>query len=168
MRAMTIGMLLGLAGGGAMVAEAAEPMGLQGEKVLEVQGKVVDVHCSLTGDCPPDCGGGKRQLGLLTADNKLIVAVKGPVLFAGAVQDLLPHCGRAVQADGLLITHPDIAMYLVQAVRTDAGQDWKPAEAFATNWTAKHGQADEWQRADPLVKAEIAEKGKLGVPGLQP
>lgn len=149
-------------------ARAAEPLGLQGESPLEVQGKVVDILCDLSGNCPPDCGAGKRQLGLVTSDGRLLLAAKGPVNFAGAVVDLLPHCGKNLHADGLLIEHADIKLYMVQAIRQNAGEPWQPAERFAETWTAAHGPAEEWQRADPRVKRIIETRGKLGIPGLNP
>jgi hypothetical protein len=147
---------------------AAEPWNLPGEKELVVEGKVVDLLCELAGDCPPGCGEGSRQLGLLTAEGRLIPAIKGNVLFAGPVLDLLPFCGRTVQADGLLIENPQMPVYFVQALRERADRPWQPADAFMTAWTAANGEAPEWQRADPLVRDVIARKGKLGVPGLAP
>ena len=87
----------------AQPALAAKSRGLPFETITEIEAKVVDVACTLTGDCPDNCGGGKRQLGLLTTDGKLRIAAKGAVDFAGAVVDLLPHCGKTIFADGLLI-----------------------------------------------------------------
>ena len=47
-------------------ALAAESWGLPEEEKTRFEAKVVDALCELTGDCPDRCGGGKRQLGLLT------------------------------------------------------------------------------------------------------
>ncbi len=45
------------------------------------------------------CGGGQRQLGLVDAAGRLYPAAKGNTLFAGAVADLAPYCGREVEID---------------------------------------------------------------------
>ena len=45
---------------------AAEPWGLENEKVVQIEGEVVDLACAVAGDCVAGCGGGKRQLGLVT------------------------------------------------------------------------------------------------------
>lgn len=149
-------------------AFAADSWGLPNETVVEIEAKVVDVACTLTGDCPDNCGGGKRQLGLLTPDGKLRLAAKGAVNFAGAVPDLLPHCGKTVFADGLLIENPAMTIFMVQNLRLSKDEDLKPATAFRTEWTAKHGKADEWYRVDPLVKKVIEADGVFGIKGLEP
>ena len=46
----------------------AESWGLLGEQALRFEGKVTDLLCAITGNCPADCGAGKRQLGLLRDD----------------------------------------------------------------------------------------------------
>jgi hypothetical protein len=153
-------------GGG--VAEAADPWGLEDEQELAVEATVVDLVCELAGDCPADCGGGKRQLGLLTDDGTLLAVVKDNVFFAGAVADLLPHCGRRIMADGLLINDPAMPVYFVQYTRTSAAEEWRPTEAFMEQWRAAHGESDEWWRADPTVREVIADDGVLGIPGLKP
>ena len=62
---------------------------------------VVDIMCDLTGDCPADCGGGERQLGLKrSADGAMVLAMKNnQPAFTGAVVDLLPYCGQDVTVD---------------------------------------------------------------------
>jgi hypothetical protein len=149
-------------------APAAEPWGLENEKVVQLQGRVVDLACELAGDCPPACGGGRRQLGVATADGRLLPLVKGQVNFANGVPDLLPFCGRTLEVDGLLIESPAMPMLFVQNLRADPAAPWQPATAFERDWKAAHGEAEEWFRADPAVKAAIAEKGVLGIPGLKP
>lgn len=149
-------------------AMAANSWNLPFETVVEIEAKVVDVACTLTGDCPDKCGGGKRQLGLLTKDGKLRLAAKGAVNFAGAVPDLLPHCGQTVFADGLLIENPAMTIFMVQNLRLSKDEDLKPARAFAKEWQAKHGKAKEWYRADPLVKKIIEADGVYGIKGLEP
>ncbi|HIM45255.1 MAG TPA: hypothetical protein EYM34_03190, partial [Alphaproteobacteria bacterium] len=51
---------------------AADSWGLPGEEEVRFDAKVTDVLCVLSGDCPPDCGGGKRVLGLLKEDGELV------------------------------------------------------------------------------------------------
>ncbi len=149
-------------------AQAADPWGLEHEKPLEVKGKVVDLLCELTGDCPAGCGGGARQLGIVTAEGRLLPAAKGNVFFAGAVPDLVPLCGREVHADGLLLENPAMPLYFVQYLKAGPGDAFAPADAFLGQWTARHGPAEEWWRADPAVRAKIARDGVLGIPGLKP
>lgn len=152
----------------APAARAADAWGLDHEQPMEVTGKVVDLLCMLTGDCPADCGGGKRQLGILTADDRLLPVAKGTVLLANAVPDLLPMCGQTVHADGLLIASPDMTLYFPQYLKPSLDAAWVPTTAFQTQWTAAHGDAPDWFRADPTVKAVIARDGILGIPGLKP
>lgn len=149
-------------------AVAADGWGIDKEKIVQLEVTVVDIACALGKECPPQCGAGKRQLGVLTADGKLYPAVKGATLFAGAVADLLPYCGRKVQADGLLIENPAMQLFFVQNLREHADQKWQPAEAFEKQWSAANGKADEWFRADPLVKKTISADGVLGIKGLEP
>jgi hypothetical protein len=149
-------------------ARAADSWGLDHERPLELTGKVVDLLCELTGDCPAGCGGGSRQLGILAADGKLFPVVKGNVFFAGAVPDLLPLCGQTVQADGLLIEQPAMTLYFAQYLHLSPDAAWAPTDAFIGAWTAAHGPAEEWWRADPTVKAVIGRDGVLGIPGKAP
>lgn len=147
---------------------AADEMGIANERVVQLDVTVVDIVCTLTGNCPANCGGGTRQLGLVTADGKLRLPVKGQTLFANAIPDLLPYCGKPVQVDGLLIENPVMTIVHVQALRANAEQKWQQTEAFETQWIAKHGPAPEWQRADPFVKDVIAADGVYGIKGLEP
>ena len=151
-------------------ASAAEPWGLENEKVVELQGRVVDLACTLAGDCPPDCGGGKRQLGVLTAEGRLLPLAKGLVNFANGVPDLLPYCGRKLQVDGLLIESPAMPLLFVQNLRGSAADPWRATDAFERGWRARHGgeAGVEWFKTDPDVRAAIEAAGVLGVPGLKP
>ena len=94
--------------------------------------------------------------------------VKGQTLFANAIPDLLPFCGKTVEIDGLLIENPVMTIVHVQNLRANSSEKWHPAEAFEAAWIAKNGKAEEWQRADPLVKEIIAADGILGIKGLVP
>ena len=149
-------------------AMGADAWNLPGEQPRVVEGKVVDILCELAHDCPAHCGAGKRQLGILTDVGELVMAAKGGVLFAGPVLDLLPYCGHRIQADGLWLPNPTMHLYFVQYLRSNPSDQWQPADAFIKDWTARNGPAEDWQRADPHVQAEIAKKGKLGIPGLAP
>ncbi len=158
-------LLLLLAGGNAF---AAQSWGIPHEKPVILRGEVVDLLCALTGDCPEDCGGGRRQLGLVTEEGRLYPAVKDNVFFAGATLDLLPYCGRQVMVDGLVIENPAMTLLFVQRLRGSSKEAWKPARAFIEDWTARNGPSKEWWRNDPEVKAVIARDGVFGIPGLQP
>lgn len=165
MRALTLSMLVALA---PLVAQAAEKWGMPHEKELALHGKVVDLLCELAKNCPPDCGGGKRQLGVLTSDGVLRPAAKGNVDFAGPIVDLAPWCGKTIFTDGLLLENPAAHLYFVQAIREKEGDPWIPANAFQTTFDARHGKTDEWYRKDPEAKRIIDADGVLGVPGLAP
>lgn len=148
--------------------QAADGYGIANEKIVQFEATVVDIACTLTKTCPANCGGGKHQLGLLTADGKLRLPVKGQTLFANAIPDLLPFCGKTVEVDGLLIENPVMTIVHVQNLRANSTEKWHPAEAFEAEWTAKNGKAEEWQRADSFVKEVIAADGVLGIKGLVP
>lgn len=159
-------------------ARAAEAWGIEHEKEVKLTGKVVDLLCALrtatdpkaadAKDCPPDCGGGRRQLGLLTGAGKLHPAVKANADFAGATVDLAPYCGRTVEVDGLLIANPAATLLMVQALRTDPKAAFVKADRFLADWARQNGKAEEWFRADPKVKAAIAADGVFGIRGLEP
>ncbi len=96
------------------VAQAASSWGLPGEEIVRFEAKVVDIVCELTGDCPAQCGGGKRQLGLLTDDGTLVLAFKNTVPFAGAADELIDFCGKRVTADGLFTTNRGHKLFVLQ------------------------------------------------------
>jgi hypothetical protein len=146
---------------------AADRIGSDFEKPTILRGQVVDLLCTLQGgkNCPPNCGGGTRQFGVLTENNELRAVFKGPALFAGAQVDLLAYCGKTITMDGLMIENPKMTAFQVQGIKADPAQkDFAPAEAFEADWTAKNGKSDEWFRNDPRIKAIIAKDGPLGNP----
>lgn len=150
-------------------AHAAESIGGANEKPMELEGKVVDLVCELTGRCLPACGSGTRQMGLLLADGRLIAVPKAPVDFAGAAQDLAPLCGRTIRTDGLMFENPKMPLYQVQGIKLDpAATAFTPADAFIKAWTARNGKHEEWYRNDPVIKAQIDRTGPLGRPDLKP
>lgn len=151
-------------------SEAAE-WGLQGERKARFAARVVDILCLLAGDCPPDCGAGTRQLGLLrSADGVLVLPLKNAQpLFSGAVADLAPFCGQMVEVDGLLVGDPALTpapVYQVQRIRPAKGA-WAPANRFTADWAARNPEAaalpGPWFRKDPRILAEIARGGYLGL-----
>lgn len=163
---ITLAGLVGFALLAAPFARAAEPQGIEHEKPMVLRGKVVDLLCGVTGNCPPDCGNGKRILGLLTAEGKLIATVKSPTDFAGAIADLLPHCNREVELDGLMVENPAMRLYLVQGWRRDKADPWTTAAAFTPVWTAQNAPAEDWYKADPRARRLLEADGVFGIPGL--
>jgi hypothetical protein len=148
---------------------AADSVGGQNEKPMEITGVVVDVLCEVAKRCVPDCGGGRRQLGIRDANGKLTPVVKNTDLFAGAQVDLAPHCGKTVTLDGLLFENPRMPIYMAQGIKTDPNaKEFTPVDGYVKQWTARNGPAEEWFRADSRVKELIARNGVLGKPGLQP
>lgn len=154
----------------------AKSWNLYAEAPALFSAKVVDITCEITGDCPDNCGDGRRQLGLVReADGVMVFPNKNAQSgFQGATVDLLPFCGAQVDVDGLLIEDEDIAgatnIYLVQKVRLTGDTEWTKANTWSKNWAKKHPEAKgkgPWFRRDPRVNAEIAANGHLGL-GLSP
>lgn len=157
----------------APAAWAAQSLGLQDEQDVILKGKVVDLACEVTGSCPADCGKGKRQLGLLTTDGKLIAVAKSFTQFAGGVKDLLPYCGKYAELDGLLLTSPKATMFQVQNVRPDEKTPWRTAENWGRDWAAEYKKdpdsddVNNWFRFDRDVKVLIDRDGPYGIPALK-
>jgi len=166
---MVLGAVL-FAGAGAGTARAAEEWGIAGEKKARFEAKVVDVLCELTGDCPKDCGAGKRQLGLLKDDGTLVLAVKNVDIFAGAAADLKGFCGKKIVADGLMINNPKMPLFALQFKRLAPDGKWSRANGFTKDWEkANPGKpGGQWFKHDPAIKTEIGERGVFGIPGLKP
>ena len=148
----------------------AKTWNLYAEVPATFEATVVDLLCELTGDCPQDCGAGRRQLGLKrTADDVLVLAMKNnQPAFSGAASDLAPFCNQVVQVDGLLIEDSDFPVkniYLVQTIRPQGGEAVK-ANQFTRKWTERHPEAagdGPWFRRDPRINAIIAREGYLGL-----
>ena len=154
---------------------AAQSWDLIGEEIVRFDAQVVDLLCELTGDCPENCGGGKRQLGLVNGSGKLIPVFKNAVPFAGAVVELLDFCGKTVTADGLFSTNRGTTIFSLQFVREAPSGKWRKGNRFLRNWAEANGvevnsnAAKTWFRNDPRIKALIAKDGKLGLgPGVLP
>ena len=148
----------------------AKSWNLYAEVPARFEAKVVDIMCELTGDCPANCGAGKRQLGLVrSADNVMVLAMKnGQAAFSGAAVDLAPYCQQTVEVDGLLIDDPDLNIsnvYLVQRVKPENGE-WAKTNQFTKKWAEANpdaGGKGPWFRRDPRINAIIARDGYLGL-----
>lgn len=135
------------------------------------EAKVVDIMCELTGDCPDNCGDGRRQLGLIrAADNVLVFPNKNSQpAFTGASIELAPFCGQRVEVDGLMLDDPDLGaknVYLVQKIRNVGDEEWIKGNKWTKNWAKEHPEAKgkgPWFRRDPRVKEIIAANGYLGL-----
>lgn len=149
----------------------AKTWNLYAEKPARFEATVVDLLCELTGDCPADCGGGARQLGLLrSVDGVLVYPNKNAqAAFTGAVAELAPFCGRQVEVDGLLIEDPDLGatnIYLVQKIRAAGESEWTAANRWTKEWAKANPDAageGPWFRRDPRVNAAIAARGYTGL-----
>lgn len=152
------------------LAMAAEGWGIEHEQETRIEAKVVDLLCEVTGDCVANCGDGKRQLGLLLDDGRLVPAVKNFDIFAGTTDDLLPFCGKRITADGLLISNPKMPMFALQFKREGTDGKWSRANWFGKNWSkANDGKKPgEWYKHDPRVLETLKESGVYGIPGLKP
>lgn len=151
-------------------AQAADEWGIDHEEIARWEAKVVDIACELTGDCPANCGAGKRQLGLLLDDGRLVPVLKNFDPFAGAAADLKDFCGKRIIADGLFINDPQLPHFALQFKRLAPDGKWSRANWFVRDWAEKHGAANkgEWFRHDPAIKQVIARDGIFGIPGLKP
>jgi hypothetical protein len=147
-------------------ARAADSWNLPGEEVSRFDAKAVDVMCVLTGDCPADCGGGRRVMGLLRDSGELVLATKNAGPFTGTAHDLAPFCGQTVTADGLFTINYGVKTFALQFVRPQGGE-WRGANAFIREWaaarnlTTKDDKAKQWFRNDEMIGALIEEQGKL-------
>ena len=149
----------------------AQEIGLVGEQKAMFSGKVVDILCELSGDCPANCGDGKRQLGIVRqADNVLVVVSKNSQFeFNGAVDDLLPYCNKAVDADGLLIgDDPGMKakVYMIQFIRETGAAEWTMTTRWTKAWAERNPGAKgegPWFRRDPRVTKQIDKSGYLGL-----
>ncbi len=101
----------------ASTARAADSWGLPGEEIVRFEAKVVDLLCELTGDCPAECGAGKRQLGLLKDDGTLVLPLKNQTFFSGAADELIDFCAKRVVADGLMVTNRGYTIFALQFVK---------------------------------------------------
>ena len=148
----------------------AKSWNLYAESPAMFEAKVVDILCTVAGDCANECAVG-RQLSLeRTADNALVYPNKNNQTgFQGAAVDLHPFCGQLVDVDGLIIEDEDIQgatnIYQVQKIKAAGAAEWLKANTWSKNWAKLHPEAKgkgPWFRRDPRVNAEIAADGFLG------
>ena len=149
---------------------AADEWGIEGEEKLRVTATVVDLVCEVAGDCVPECGGGKRQLGLLLEDGTLVPVLKNFDIFAGATDDLIGFCGQKIVADGLMIKNDKMNIYALQFKRLAPDGKWSRANQWGKNWSAANGgqNAGQWFKSDAAVAKTIKDQGVFGIPGLKP
>jgi hypothetical protein len=164
-----------LAEGEFAAGSKAKSWNLLGQENALFEGKVVDVLCALTGDCPADCGAGKRQMGILRAsDGKfLLVNKNGQPAFTGATVDLAPYCGQTVEVDGLLVGDPEVTpgignakVFQVQTIRAAGADKAVKTNLWTKEWKKRNadvGGKGPWFRRDPNVGAEIEANGRLGL-----
>ena len=150
----------------------AQALGLTGEVKATFSGKVVDILCELTGDCPANCGDGLRQLGIVReADGKLVMVSKNSQFeFNGGVVDMLPYCGKDVDVDGLLLGEdPGLKgkIYMAQFIRLNGAADWIKTTRWTDAWKARNPEVAEgegpWFRRDPRVLKQIEANGYFGL-----
>ncbi|MEQ6248796.1 hypothetical protein ABMC89_07895 [Sulfitobacter sp. HNIBRBA3233] len=148
----------------------AKPWNLYAEQPARFEARVVDLLCTFTGNCPEDCGAGRRQLGLeRVADGVLVLPMKNAQpAFSGAAVDLVPYCNQTVEVDGLMIVDPDLGadnIYLVQRIKPSGG-DWTAANRWTRDWADNNPDAPgkgPWFRRSPRILAEIERNGYLGL-----
>lgn len=149
----------------------AKSWDLYAEQPAFFKAKVVDPLCMLAGDCPDNCGNGKRQLALLrSADDALVLPLKNSqAAFTGAANELQPFCGKDVEVDGLLLEDEDLSaknLFMVQKIRLVGDEKWTKANRKTKDWAKANPGAKgkgPWFRRDPRIKAEIASEGYLGL-----
>ena len=164
-----------LAEGEFSAGSKAKSWSLFGEEKARFEGKVVDALCLLTGDCPADCGAGKRQMGILrSADGRfLLVNKNGQPVFTGASVDLVPYCSQMVEVDGLLVGDREITPGLgeakllqVQTVRILGAEAANKTNLWTRDWAKRNpdaGGKGPWFRRDPGVMEQIEAHGRLGL-----
>ena len=153
----------------------AKEWGLQGEQKARFTATVSDLVCSVTGDCPEDCGAGARQMVLIRdTDGMVVLALKnGQSVFSGATFDLAAFCQQSVEVDGVTIGDPEVTpsangatLYMVQRIRVQGDEEWTDAKGFTKAWSQQFpdaGGKGPWFRRDPRINALIESEGYLGL-----
>lgn len=146
--------------------------GVLGSEPALFKARVVDVLCELTGDCPENCGAGKRQMGLVREKDGVLVlgAKNAQTSFNGATVDLAAYCGQTVTVDGFLVGDPEVAptkVYMVKSILREGSDKWGAAKRWTRVWNRENKEVADvkgpWFRKDPAVLAEIEAKGWLGL-----
>src|SRR5262249_54092778 len=134
LRKLTIAPLLAAAVLAAVPAAAAEQLGIADEAEITTKGKVVDVTCELTGNCPAECGAGRRELALKTGAGRLLLAAKNTVSLMGATRELLAYCGKEVWVDGVTTSNFGTTLLMVQRLKTSEKAEWRDANQSLADW----------------------------------
>ena len=152
------------------IALAAKSWNLTGEEIVRFDGKIIDALCAIAGDCPPDCGAGRRQLGILTADDTFYLAVKNFGPFTGATDDLLEFCNQQVTVDGLFSSNHGAKVFALHFVKAaKQGAKWRKANRWGPKWAERNGlkandkKQNRWFKYDPRVEEIIERDGFLGL-----
>ena len=164
-----------LADGEFSAGSKAKSWSLLGEENALFEGVAIDALCVLTGDCPADCGAGKRQMGILRSDDwHFVLANKnGQPVFTGATVDLAPYCGQTVEVDGLLVGYIEVTPGLgdgkllqVQTIRVIDEESVHKTNLWTTDWAKRNadtGGKGPWFQRDPKVTEQIEAHGRLGL-----
>jgi hypothetical protein len=164
-----------LADGEFSAGSKAKSWSLLGEENALLEGVAIDALCVLTGDCPADCGAGKRQMGILrSADWRFLLANKnGQPVFTGATVDLAPYCGQTVEVDGLLVGDNEVTpglgdgkLFQVQTIRVIDEENVHKTNLWTGDWAKRNpdtGGKGPWFRRDPKVTEQIEAHGRLGL-----
>ena len=145
---------------------AAKSWGITNEQEAVFTGTGVDIACELTGDCPANCGEGKRQLGLKTADQGVVLVAKNLTFYTGAAEELVGFCGQEIEVDGLFSEHRNIRFFQVQSMRIP-GEKWEKADRFLDAWAEENDsskrKAKKWYTRDSRVEEILTRDGRLGL-----
>lgn len=148
----------------------AKSWNLTGQENAIFEARVTDAVCALTGDCPDDCGAGKRTMVLIrAADDKTILVSKNVQTgFQGPTWDLAKYCNQTVTVDGLMVgDDPKLASKLYQVQKIKAGDgEWAKANGFSDPWKARNpnaGGKGPWFRRDPQIAKRLESTGYLGL-----
>jgi len=150
------------------IARAANSWNLPGEEIVRFDATVTDVLCVLSGDCPEDCGAGKRLLGLLKDDGELVLPIKNGGPFTGATNDLIGYCGQKITVDGLFTINYGVKSFAMQFTKPADGE-WGRSNAFVKDWAKERGLGIKdkkvrfWFRNDETILKLIDERGVLGL-----
>jgi hypothetical protein len=173
--AAPLGIGSALADGEFSAGSKAKSWNLLGEENALFEGAVIDALCVLTGDCPTDCGGGTRQMGILrSVDGHFLLANKnGQPAFTGATVDLAPYCGLTVEVDGLLVGDVEVTpglgegkLFQVQTVRIIDENTVHKTDLWTKDWARRNPDVwgkIPWFQRDPKVTAQIEAHGRLGL-----
>lgn len=148
----------------------AKPWNLTGEEPARFEAEVVDMLCTVAGDCEDECSGRPRALGLLrSADDTLIFPMKnGEPVFAGRLRrarTLLRPDGRGGRADDQQRGSGRTQCLHGPADPRRGRRGVGAGTRWGQVWKEEHPDAGggPWFRNDPRVNAAIEADGYLGL-----